>query len=353
MSEISTIPTTKVGPEKLTKDQLIEMEQAEKTPIQRILDVFISLLPIFCGVFAVIEYWVMPNCRKNNNPMTYVYFLAFFIALYSVFWLSGVIFMAKGKKKYFQKLRYKAPLYSAVFLLLALYDYLTLKTGILQYPFLPWVNDILNIMIADYAYLIESAISTLKLLFCGYASGAAIGLITGIACGYSKKIRYWVDPVIKILGPIPTSTWIPLVMVLASTLFKGSVFIIALGVWFSVTVASMTGISNVDISYFEAAKTLGATDRQLVFKVAVPHAVPNIIQGLTQGMSSACTALMIAEMLGVESGLGWYIIWAKSWAMYNKMFAALIIICLIFTAVTKTLNMIKKKVLRWQEGMVQ
>ncbi len=198
----------------------------------------------------------------------------------------------------------------------------------------------------------ESAVSTLKLLFCGYFSGVITGLITGITCGYSKKARYWIDPIIKVLGPIPTATWIPLVMVLASTLFRGSVFIIALGVWFSVTVASMTGIANVELPYFEAAKTLGASEHQLVFHVAIPYAVPNIIQGMIQGMSSACTALMIAEMLGVESGLGWYIIWAKSWAMYNKMFAALIVICLIFITVTKTLNIIKKKVLRWQEGMV-
>src|SRR5699024_618053 len=219
-------------------------------------------------------------------------------------------------------------------------------------PFLPWVNDILNIMITDRVVLAESAISTIILLFYGYFAGVITGLITGVVCGYSDKIRYWIDPIIKILGPIPTATWIPLVMVLASSLFHGSIFIIALGVWFSVTVATMTGISNIDKSYFDAAKTLGANNNQLVFNVAIPHAVPNMIQGMIQGMSSACTALMIAEMLGVESGLGWYIIWAKSWAMYNKMFAAIIIICIIFITVTKILNIIKKKVLRWQEGMV-
>lgn len=336
----------------LTKEKLLELEQKEKPTLHKILDIIISILPIICGILAIAEYWVIPNSRKNNSPMTYVYFLSILIGVYAVFWISGIVLFFKSKKKLLSSLRYKAPLYSALFILLAFYDYLTLKTGILKYPFLPWVNDILNVMIADWSMLLESALATIKLLFCGYFTGVIAGLITGIACGYNKKIRYWVDPIIKILGPIPTSTWIPLVMVLAATLFRGSVFIIALGVWFSVTVASMTGIANVDISFFEAAKTLGASEKQLVFRVAIPHAIPNIIQGMTQGMSSACTALMIAEMLGVEAGLGWYIIWAKSWAMYNKMFAAIIIICLIFTAVTQTLNIIKKRVLRWQVGMV-
>lgn len=68
-------------------------------------------------------------------------------------------------------------------------------------------------------------------------------------------------------------------------------------------------------------------------------------------MSSSCTAIMIAEMLGVKSGLGWYMNWSKSWASYDKMFAALFVICIIFTAVTKTLEAVKRRVLRWQNGV--
>ena len=137
------------------------------------------------------------------------------------------------------------------------------------------------------------------------------------------------------------------------SLFGGAIFIIALGSWFAVTVASMTGVSNVDKDYFEAAKTLGASERQMVFRVAIPHAMPNILQGMTQALSTACTAIMVAEMMGVKAGLGWYITWAKSWASYDKMFAALFVICMIFTFVTKALNMVKKYALRWQVGMVK
>ena len=59
---------------------------------------------------------------------------------------------------------------------------------------------------------------------------------------------------------------------------------------------------------------------------------------------------MIAEMLGVKSGLGWYMNWSKSWASYDKMFAALFVICFIFTIVTKGVDIVKKYVLRWQNG---
>ena len=45
--------------------------------------------------------------------------------------------------------------------------------------------------------------------------------------------------------------------------------------------------------------------------------------------------------------------WQKAWSLYNNMFASLIVIFLIFTVVTKILNVFKKRVLRWQIGVTQ
>lgn len=338
---------------KLTRQQLRELEEKEKTKGQQLLDRFIVISPILCGIIAILEYMFIPNNSANSNPYTYLTFVVILIGAFVVYLLYAAIKKAGGDKTVMAKLRHKSPLFSALFLLLAVYDYLTLKTGILTQPFVPCMNYIMNAAISDYAYLIECTLHTLRLLFLGYFIGIALGLVTGIVCGYSEKARYWINPIIKFLGPIPTSTWIPIIMVVTTSLFGGAVFIIALGSWFAVTVASMSGISNVDKDYFDAAKTLGATERQLVFQVAIPHAMPSILQGCTQAMSSACTAIMIAEMMGVKAGLGFYMTWAKSWSSYDKMFAALFVVCFIFTIVTKVLDMIKRHLLRWQNGVVK
>lgn len=335
----------------LTRRQLRELEEKEKTPLQRVIEFIVMLLPIVCGIVAILEYRLIPDKTINRNPMSYVYVLVFFIALYIVCALVAVIQKRKGEKTFYEKLHYKAPLFAVLFLFLALYDYLTIKTGVLTQPFVPCMNFIINAFAVEYAMLWNCTLNTLKLLFIGYGVGVLLGLITGITCGYSKKVRYWIDPIINFLGPIPTSTWVPVMMVVAKSLFMGAVFIIALGSWFAVTVASITGISNVEQDYFEAARTLGANKRQLVFRVAIPHAMPSILQGCTQAMSSSCVALMIAEMMGVKSGLGWYMTWQSGWASYDKFFAALFVICLIFTLVTKGLNKIKNYALRWQNGV--
>lgn len=332
----------------LTQEELLELEQAPRTRFQILLDYMICLGPLLMGGLALAEYIVIPNLRGNESTETY----AIFIGLLMV--ALGIAFaVALRNRRIFRQLRYKAPFYSFVFLMLIAYDWLTLKTGKLMLPYFPWVDQVLNAMISDWDYLVECVLNSLILLFTGYFTGVGLGLITGVACGYNKRINYWIAPFMKLLGAIPSTTWLPVVMVLAASLFKGSVFIIALGVWYAVTIATLTGITNIDKSFFEAARTLGASSYQLVFRVAVPFALPNIFQGLTQGMSSACTALLVAEMIGVESGLGWYITWQKSWAQYGKMYAAVALICIIFILVNVLLALVKQRVLRWQEGVVQ
>lgn len=333
---------------KLTKEELLEMESAPRTNVQKTMDVIICFGPLIAAVIMFAVYYLAPNISENKNPHVFTIFVCFFLVLYGIMLIRGFV-----NKSHFGEVLYKAPLYTVIILVLMGYDWLTLKTATLPQPFFPWINQILCAIIEDRALLLESTLRSLLLLFTGYFIGAFLGLITGIASGYSKRINYWVAPIIKLLGPIPATTWIPVIMVLVSSIFQGSVFIIALGVWFATTIASLTGIQNVDKSYLEAAQTLGARGYQLVFRVAIPHALPNILQGMTQGMSTACTALLVAEMMGAKAGLGWYINWQKSWAVYSKMYAAIILICVIFTAVTYILNLIKRILLRWQEGVVK
>ncbi len=339
---------------KLTRAQLMELEEREKTPQQKMFDKIITALPSLMAAVALVEYLTLPDINPNPMPHIYTGVMAAVLVVYTLSMIVGLIKEKKGDKKLIRSLRYKAPLFAAILLLLTLYDYSTIKTNIFAYPLVPCVNNIFYAAVTDRANLLNSALHTLKLMLEGYTLGVVLGLITGITCGYSTKVNYWIDPIIKFLGPIPISTWIPIIMVFMSgALDMSALFIITIGVWTAVTNASRAGVANIDKAYFDAAKILGASERQLIFNVAIPCAMPNIMAGMTQGMMTACTAIMVAEMMGVKAGLGWYITWMKSWAQYNNMFASLIVICLIFTLVTKVLNIVKKRVLRWQIGVTK
>jgi len=323
----------------------LESERQKKTRGQKILERGKTLLPILTGILHLLEYLYFPNKGTNTCTMVYAYFIMAGITVWTVLFLISYY-----NTSVYEKLKYKTALYTVIFLLLMAYDLATLKTGKLIMPYFPWVDRVLNAIISDRAKLLDCAYHSLKLLFTGYLGGVLAGLICGIGAGWSPRIRYWVNPFVKVLGAIPTTTYMPIIMILASSLFGGSAFLIGLGVWFPVTVSSLTGVNNINTHYYEVARTLGTSNTGILFRVVVPAAMPTVFGGLTQGMSVACITLMAAEMMGVESGLGWYINWQKGWAEFGKMYGAILIICIIFILVNNLLGVIKRIVLRWQKG---
>lgn len=346
MTEIDNVKDDQVN-QLLTAEEIFEMEAKPKTRKDIIIDYIISFLPILAGILSLLEYYFIPNFEGKKNTHVYGAFMMILIAIPLVMFVFSFF-----NKNAHRNLRKIAPFYAFVLLLLTAYDLATLKTNKLIMPYFPWVDHVFNSALSDSDLLLESLISSIKLLAEGYILGVVLGVITGILCGYSDKVSYWIQPFLKLIGPIPTTTWLPVVMVIASSLHGAAIFVIVIGVWFSVSLATITGIRNIDEEYYEAAQTLGARSSELVYRIAIPCALPNIFQGMIQGMSLACNSLLVAEMLGVDSGLGWYINWQRGWAEFSKMYAAIIIICLLFFTVNKLLKEMSKRLLVWKEGRI-
>ena len=171
--------------------------------------------------------------------------------------------------------------------------------------------------------------------------------------GRSRRWSYWINPLIKLIGPIPSTAWVPIALVSFASSFQASVFLIALAVWFPTTVLTSSGISNVQNAYFEVSSTLGANTPQKIFKVALPAAMPSIFIGIFNGTCTSFITLMTAEMLGVKFGIGWYINWQREMLAYANVYAGLIIIAVSFSLIITLLFKVRDKMLGWQKGVIK
>jgi NitT/TauT family transport system permease protein len=246
-----------------------------------------------------------------------------------------------------------APLLTVAILIPAVLDLITLKFALLPLPYFPGPDLIIRSLWADRTLLLECVCHSMILLLSGYFVGIFAGLVTGILIGWYAACRYWMMPVLKTLGPVPATVWIPLSLVLFPTTWLSGVFLIALAVWFPVTVMTSTGISNVRIAHLEVARTMGADRCYLVFHVALPSALPDIFIGLFIGLCAAFLTLVVAEMMGVKAGLGWYVNWAQNWTEYSKVFAAIIIITIFFSSIMTLLFKVRDRVLFWMKGVIK
>jgi NitT/TauT family transport system permease protein len=250
-------------------------------------------------------------------------------------------------------MRHMCPIFTAAILLLSVWDVITLGFRLLPMPYFPGPSAVLQSLINDRTLLIDSTWHSLLLLLSGYTLGVIVGLVSGICIGWSSPIRYWGMPVLKVVGPIPATAWIPLAMVVAPSALVSAAALVALAVWFPVTMLTASGISNTRASYLDVARTLGAREGYLIFHVAIPAAVPNIFIGLFMGLGASFLTLVVAESVGVKSGLGWYVSWAQGWAEYGKVFAALIIMAAFFSTLMTLLFKLRDRVLVWQKGVIK
>jgi NitT/TauT family transport system permease protein len=252
-----------------------------------------------------------------------------------------------------QKLRGTGPWLLLLPVALTAWELLTAKFAVLPRPFFASPQALLEVFTDDYARLGDSVWNSFRLLAGGYLIGAAVGFTLGVAIGWSRAIGYWVHPVLRLVGPLPATAWLPVAFFAFPSSHSASTFLIALATGFPVTVLTWSGVAGVNKAFYDVARTMGASQRFLVLKVAIPAAMPSVFVGLFMGLGASFSVLVVAEMMGVKSGLGWYLQWAQGWAAYANMYAALLVMALMCTGLITLLFRLRDRLLAWQKGLVQ
>lgn len=311
---------------------------------------FTKVLPILSIALALILDIVLPDNLQHpaaEHPY-FIWLLGAALVVYLIFY--AVSFFRPSLR---EKLEYKAYFYAGAALFLNILNLLTVKFAILPVLYFPSLDRVFGVLFEDSAFLAKCLAYSARLLFIGWFCGAIIGMLTGIAIGFNKNFSYWVQPLVRVLGPIPSTAWIPIVLIAFPSAVSASAFLIALAVWFPTTVLTSSGIAAIPNAYFEVSSTLGAGSFYRIAKVGIPAAMPHMFLGLFNGTCSSFITLVTAEMLGAKYGIGWYINWQKEMMAYANVYAGLIIIAVTFFILITLLFKFRDHVLAWQKGVIK
>ena len=304
-------------------------------------------LPLATGI-ALLVHALASKSQNVIEARLYLFFLAAVL-------LAGLVITALSRvwSARAHWIKDRCPIAAAAVLSLAGWELVTSGFHWLPMPYFPGPAGVLMSLVSDRALLFDSTWHSLLLLLSGYVLGAIIALVTGVCIGWSARAHYWGMPLLKFVGPIPATAWIPLAIVLSPSALFSAIALIALAVWFPVTMLTASGISNTRASYLDVARTLGAGQRYLILHVAIPAAMPSIFIGLFMGLGASFLTLVVAETVGVKSGLGWYVSWAQGWAEYGKVYAALLIMAAFFSTIMTLLFKLRDRTLGWQKGIIK
>lgn len=155
----------------------------------------------------------------------------------------------------------------------------------------------------DRTFLIGTWIS-LKRIFIGYSISLAVGVALGLVVARFKLFEDTVGSLIGVLQVLPSICWLPLAILWFGLNEWAIQFVVVMGAFLSIAIATEGGIKNIPPLYIRAARTMGVRRWDLYWRVILPAALPSILTGMKLGWSFAWRSLMAGELLFVSLGLG-------------------------------------------------
>jgi len=163
----------------------------------------------------------------------------------------------------------------------------------------------------------------------GFVSGCAAGIVLGVLLGRIRLVNDLLDPVIELLRYLSPTAMIPIAVIWFGIGETSKYFLIFWGTFFIVLINTTAGVMRAPIIRQRAAECLGANPLQIFVLVVIPSAAPYIVTGMRIAMASSFMSIIPAEILAADSGIGYLLQHSSILLQTNRIFVALLTICVI------------------------
>lgn len=149
----------------------------------------------------------------------------------------------------------------------------------------------------------KATLQTISLVGFATLTSVLIGVPVGIASAHRPWLYTVLRPVLDLMQTLPTFVYlIPTLVLFGLGAAPGLISTVIFAIAAPIRLTHL-GITSVPPQLREAAEAFGATKRQLLWKVEVPHALPTIMAGITQCIMLSLSMVVIAALVGAD-GLG-------------------------------------------------
>jgi NitT/TauT family transport system permease protein len=184
----------------------------------------------------------------------------------------------------------------------------------------------------------------------GYGLSVVVGILAGVLAGRFRTVEYAMDPFLWFLYSAPLVAFYPIFVLWFGL---GVPTVIAITFMLSVPqIAANTlhGIQNVNPALIRAARSFGATELDLFWKVILPGSLPVVIAGLRLGIGRALMGVVVGELFGATAGLGFSISYYGALLKTTDMIASLLVIVFLGILCTQGLSALEARFDSWRSS---
>lgn len=203
-------------------------------------------------------------------------------------------------------------------------------------------------MFAEENLMVDVLVSSARVL-AGFVVAGIIGVPMGLAMGTFYSLDSLFAPIVGTVRYMPVTAFVPLIVIWLGLEEPSKILIIMLGVVLYNAIMVADAVKFIPNEMINVAYTLGATRRDVVFKVIIPAAFPCVLDTLRVNISGAWNFLVIAELVASQNGLGFKIIQAQRFLQTEKVLFCIALIGVIGLVIDYGLKWISQQLTPWAD----
>lgn len=203
-------------------------------------------------------------------------------------------------------------------------------------------------MFAEDNLIVDVLASSTRVL-AGFVVAGIIGVPMGLAMGTFYSLDSLFAPIVGTVRYMPITAFVPLIVIWLDLGEPSKILIIMLGVVLYNAIMVADAVKFIPNEMINVAYTLGATRRDVVFKVIIPATFPCVLDTLRVNISGAWNFLVIAELVAAQNGLGFKIIQAQRFLQTEKVLFCIALIGVIGLVIDYGLKWISQRLTPWAD----
>ncbi len=194
----------------------------------------------------------------------------------------------------------------------------------------------------------QNAASTLYRCGAGFLLACLTGVPLGLAMGYSRRVGAAFDYLIQFMRPLPPLSYLILLILWLGTGNGSKIALLYLTAFPIVVSAAMAGVRSTRVQKVQAARSLGATERQVFRYVIVPSALPMVLTGARIALAAAFSTVVAAELMAATDGLGWMVFSASRFLRNDVIILGILVLGLLGIALNRLILALDAGLVHWR-----
>lgn len=182
----------------------------------------------------------------------------------------------------------------------------------------------------------------------GGSVGVILGILAGLAMGWSRRLRYFLEPPIELIRTIPPLAAAPFFLMWFGPTPVGHFSMLVFYTFLILVINTLEAIRNVPAVYHQYAATQGASRNQIFRTVVVPAIMPELTGAIRVAIGLSWGIQIVVELLGAPRGMGQVFSMLLSVQRLSLIMAGIIWLTVIAVAVDFVFTRFAHYVTRWQ-----